>query len=194
MAFTGTLGKKKIKHGWPRRTPGFQSKHPLNFISHYISNLITWWNVTPAGVLGCRGRAWWKDPVSSQRGRSVSLLPLEGFGEPRRSAPGRPLPASAVSRDLLFVNGSSWAAAMSCQAALRLRALYSAHMQGPAEAARANITSLSGQKIRPTHSKKQAPPFTQTAWGSEIRKTLIWTMGTLSALNPGCPPLEINYV
>lgn len=108
--------------------------------------------------------------------------------------PARPLPASAVSRDLLFVNGSSWAAAMSCQAALRLRALYSAHMRGPAEAARANITSLSGQKIRPTHSKKQAPPFTQTAWGSEIRKTLIWTMGTLSALNPGCPPLEINYV
>lgn len=69
--------------------------------------------------------------------------------------PGRPLPASAVSRDLLFVNGSSWAAAMSCQAALRLRALYSAHMQGPAEAARANITSLSGQKIRPTHSKNR---------------------------------------
>lgn len=155
MAFTGTLGKKKIKHGWPRRTPGFQSKHPLNFISHYISNLITWWNVTPAGVLGCRGRAWWKDPVSSQCGRSVSLLPSEGFGEPRRSAPGRPLPASAVSRDLLFVNGSSWAAAMSCQAALRLRALYSAHMQGPAEAAQANITSLSGQKIRPTHSKNR---------------------------------------
>lgn len=154
MAFTGTLGKKTKKHGWPRRTPGFQSKHPLNFISHYISNLITWWNVTPAGVLGCWGRAWWEDPVSSQRGRSASLLPLEGSVD--LGAPPRPAPASLRRKPRPpFINGSSWAAAMSCQAALRLRALYSAHMQGPAVAARANITSPSGQKIRPTHSKNR---------------------------------------
>lgn len=174
MDFTGTLEKK---HGWPRRAPGFQSKHPRNFISHYISNLITWWNVTPAGVLGCWDRAeacgktrWAHSMVSlclcyRWRIRWTSALHPGRLASLRR----KPRPP--------FINASSWAAAMSCQAALRLSTLYSMHMQGPGEAARASITSLSGLKIRPTHlpkhpTQKQAPPFTPQAWGSEIRKAL----------------------
>lgn len=45
------LGKKTRVTS--ERMPGFHSKRPLNLISHYISNLITWWNVKPAGVPGC---------------------------------------------------------------------------------------------------------------------------------------------
>lgn len=126
--FTGTSEKKQ---GWPRGTPGFQSKHPLNFISHYISNLITWWNVTPAGVLGCWDRAeacgktWWA--------HSTAALPLCYRWRIRWTSalhPGRPASLCRKPRPP-FMHASCWAAAMSCQAALRLSALHSTHMRGP---------------------------------------------------------------
>lgn len=99
-----------------------------------------------------------------------------------------------------YINASSWAAAMSCQAALRLSARHCTHMQVPWEA---NITSLSGQKIKPTHPpQKQAPPFTEPARGSEIRKTLQhwyepWEChlpSTLTALPMKLIKCNFNYI
>lgn len=87
--------------------PGFQEKHPLNFISHYISNLITWWNVTPAGVLGC----WDRAEACGQTWGARSAVELRrcyrwriGWSPELRPSG---LPASRESRDLPESSSSS---------------------------------------------------------------------------------------
>lgn len=110
MNSTGTLEKNMSDLG--------ECRVRWNFISHYISNLIMWRNVTPTKSLGVdteltpverpgdltawslhvicyRWRIRWT-PVL-RRGRAASLC-------------RKPRPP--------IINGSSWTAAMSCQAAL----------------------------------------------------------------------------
>lgn len=101
---------------------------PFNFISHYISNLITWWNVTPAGVPGCRGS--WKDP-GELTVRPPHVCATVGGSQP--------LPASAVRRDLAFPKRQQ----------LSLSHELSGHIKAERSALQPTPPPRSGQKIRP---------------------------------------------
>lgn len=152
----------------------FSAETPLNFISHYISNVITCWNVTPAEVPGCRrlSPGLWKETCELTAWvASTAVLPWKGSVN---------LPASARKPRPAFINASSWAAAMSCQAALSLRL-----PERPPSPPR--VASRSGTA---THT----PPFSGQpgGWNQNEPSALMWTMGTPPALNPSCPPLEIN--
>lgn len=101
----------------------------------------------------------WKRPGELSGSTAWSLhtsATVGGFGEPRRSTPAA-LPASAGAAACkprpLFINASSWAAAMSCQAALGPSALYSTHTQVPEETHRLTshpwVAKRSGPHTRP---------------------------------------------
>lgn len=152
-----------------------------NFVSHSISNLIMWRNVTPVRSLGVD-----TDPKAHGEltawPRHVPAT-VGGFGEPRRStAADLPSQAAAAEPRPWAIRRHQGYAALDAHA-------------GSGEVVWTDIMPPSGQEIRPTHSPTRPPSKTGPSvhsgglreWNEKDPSTLIWTMGTLSALNPRLP-------
>lgn len=176
VAFYGTLKKKKKNYGWPRRNGWFCTRDsPLlfNCISYYISNLITWWNVTPVSQVSRQNLVGKKETPAGLPGYRW----VDGGAQPLASfhrKPRPPLQQLTSSREL---SGAirAWSPPVGANAG----SVWGHRGQY-------HISVWPSQKNRPLCLLAQPE-------GSRIGKALIWTMGTLSALNPRYPPPPTSF-
>ena len=190
LVFTGKCRRPWRQHTWHHCDASLWGKKwtcvtlnksliftPLNFISHYIRNLIMWWYITT-----------WCPRVLKVRAmeRPGELTHLCYRWMIHWTPAFRPCCPASLRRKPRppFINASSWATAMSCQAALGVNALHWAHMQVLWVATQANITSLNSHRSEQIHLKNRPPSSLSQPEGVKSERPFNPDMNHGSAFQP----------